>query len=88
MAKKMSNSAPSNWEAWEARRKEEVQILIGMYRDLEKKYKEAGLRTQYLEVTAGAELFGEAEPALGYCLARLADAESDYYRWKAKQSQK
>lgn len=36
---------------------EEIGILVGMYRDLERRYGDARLSTAYLEATTGVELF-------------------------------
>lgn len=61
----------------------ERAIAIEMYRDLERRYEEAGLPTNYLEVTVGVELFNTdrveeekwLKPDIHYVLSSLADAE-------------
>ena len=69
-----------------------ISILVGMYNDLERRYKDAGLSTYPLEVTAGVELFdtdySHFPPGVDYVLSSLAKAEDDLNRHLSGQPSK
>lgn len=59
--------------------REEIEICIGFYKELERQYEELNLDGKYLRTTAGVELFntdGERlTPCIPYILEHLAKAE-------------
>ena len=71
---------------------EDIDILVGMYRDMERRYTEAGLSTGYLKSTAGVELFDTDHtglpPAESYVLSSLARAEEHLNRHLSGQPRK
>ena len=59
--------------------KEDIEICVDFYRDLERRFMERGLDCRYLESTAGVELFNTDRagltPDVSYVLSSLAKAE-------------
>ncbi len=69
---------------WLTQKSEEIGILVGMYKELKRKFEEAKLPTDYLRVTAGVELFNtdgaDLIPDVPYVLSALARAEEIYFK--------
>ncbi|MBS3053253.1 MAG: hypothetical protein J4469_02010 [Candidatus Aenigmarchaeota archaeon] len=69
---------------WIQEKLEEREILLGMYRELERRFREAALPADYLRATAGVELFNtdvaSLIPDMPYVLSALARAEEILFR--------